>query len=130
MVALYNVFPTNNFENYDLKAPGLFYAFIFLMSFTRHPHVICMRLYFTYMYAYAIRMSAVCTRMSPVCHLYVVVCNGMSLVCHLYVTRMYSYVIRMSLVCTGMSSVCHSSVVLPGTIKSLKTISVAEVSMS
>ena len=35
-----------------------------------------------------------------------IVCTGMSLVCHLYVTRMYSYVIRMSLLCVRKSSVC------------------------
>ena len=39
-----------------------------------------MRLYFTYMCAWAIRMSVVCTRISSVYHSYV-------LACHPYVTR-------------------------------------------
>ena len=34
-----------------------------------------MRLYFTYMYAYATRMSVVCTCMSSKCHSYVLVCH-------------------------------------------------------
>ena len=50
--------------------------------------------------------------MSHLCHLYVLVCNGMSLVCHMYVTRIYSYFICISLMCTLMSSVCHSYVLV------------------
>ena len=57
---------------------------MFLMSFACRSHFICIRLYFTYMDAYPIRMSVVCTGMSPVCHSYV-------LVCHLYVTRLWFY---------------------------------------
>ena len=76
-----NVFTTNNFENYDLKAPNPLYGLTVLMSFPCHLYVICMRSYFIYMYS-----------MSSVCHSYVPVC-------HPYVTRMYSYAIRMSLVC-------------------------------
>ena len=82
-----------------------------------------MRLNFTYIYAYSIRMSVVRTCLSSACHSYVLVYNGMSLICtsmssvcqqyalecHPYGTRRCSYVIRMSLVCTRMSSVCHSS---------------------
>ena len=75
-----NVFTTNNFENYDLKARDPLYGFIFIMPFACHSHVICMRLGFIYMYAYSIRMSLVCTRMLSVCHSYV-------LPCHPYVTR-------------------------------------------
>ena len=92
-----------------------FIRFNFLMSFTCHSHVICMRLYFTYIYAYPIRMSVVCNGMSSVCHSYVLVCHSYVLVCHPYVNSMYWYVINMSIVCTRMSSVCHSSVVLPWT---------------
>ena len=86
-----NVFTTNNFENYGLKAPDPLYGLIFLMS------------YVSRIYSYVICMSFVCTRLSSICHSYV-------LVCHPYVTRMHSYVIRMSLVCTPMSSICHSNV--------------------
>ena len=57
-------------------------------------------------------MSLICTSMSYACH--VLVCTCMSSVCHLDIlvshpclTRMYSYAIRMSLVCTRMSSLCH-----------------------
>ena len=91
------------------------------MSFTYHSHVICMRLYFTYMYFYAIRLSVVYTRISSVCHFYILLCNGMSSVCtrmssvchsyvlscHPYATRMYSYVIRMSSVCHLYVLRCH-----------------------
>ena len=67
-----NVFTTNNFENYDLKAPNPLYGLTVLMSFPCHLYVICMRSYFIYMYSYVIRMSLVCTRMSSVCHSYVI----------------------------------------------------------
>ena len=131
----YNVFTTNIFEKYDLKAPDLLYNLIFLMSFACHlyalvfyPYVHVCHWYVSRMYSYVIsvchsshkclyvmvchsyysyviRMSLVSTRMSSVCQLYAVVCQS-------YITCMYQYAIRMSLVCTPMSSVCHSSVVL------------------
>ena len=94
------MFTTNNFENYDLKAPDPLHRLVFLMTLSCHLHGICICSYFIYMYSYFIRMSVVCTRMSSVCHSYV-------LVCQTYATRMYLYVICMSLVCTRMSSVCH-----------------------
>ena len=106
------------------------------MSQVRHLHV-------THIYSYVIRISLACARILSICtcipflgHLYVLVFNGMSLICtsmsyachvlvctcmssvchldilvsHPCLTRMYSYAIRMSLVCTRMSSLCHSYV--------------------
>ena len=54
-----NVFDTNNFENYNLKATDPLYSLIFIMLFACHLHVICMHLCFIYMYLYAICMSLV-----------------------------------------------------------------------
>ena len=118
-----NVFTSNNFENYGLKALNPLYSLTFLMSLACHSHTVCMSLvctrmssvcpshllvchpYVTLMYFYVIRMSLVCIRMSSVCHSHL-------LVCHLYVTHMYQYVIRISLVCTCMPSVCHSYILV------------------
>ena len=106
-----DVFTTNNFENYDLKAPDLLCGLIFLMSFACQSCVTRMCLYFIYMYMYGIHMSLVCTRMSSVYHSYVLVCDGMSLVCTRMSSVYHSYVLvcdGMSFVCSGMSSVFHS----------------------
>ena len=121
------MFITNNFGNYDLKAPNPLYGLKLFMPFACHSHVICMSLvcarmssvchshllichpYITGMYLYAILMSLLCTCIPSVFQSYV-------FVCHPYVTRMHSYFIHMSLACTRKSSVCHSYVVLPWTV--------------
>ena len=73
-------------------------------------------------HSYLIRISSICTRMSFVCHSFVLIYNGMSLVCtrtssvchscvlvcHLYVTRMYAYAICMS----SYVLACHSYVLV------------------
>ena len=107
----YNVFTTNIFEKYDLKAPDLSYSLIFLMSFACHlhalvfyPYVHVCHWYVSRMYSYVICMSLVYK-----C-LYVMVCHSYVLVCNPHVTRIYSYVIRMSTICSPMSPVCHSYV--------------------
>ena len=92
-----------------------------------HMSQVC-HLHVTHIYSYVIRISLACARILSICtcipflgHSYVLVFNGMSLictrmsyachshvlVCHPYVTRSYSYVTRILLVCTRMPSVCH-----------------------
>ena len=126
-----NVFTTNSFENYDIKAPDPLYSLIFLMPFSSHSYAICVSFvctrmllvchsYVTHMYSCVIRMSHLCARILSICTRMSFACHSYVLVCYLYVTRKYSYVMAchshvlvcdgISLVCTRISSVCYLNV--------------------